>query len=350
MFFIIGKDYKINFLSPSVERISGFSVDEIIKNVLINFFHPDDRERFCKNFEQVLNGKSLENEYQLMKKDGSFFWVRTITKPLIEDNKIIGIIGTFSVIEDKKNKENEIIRLNKELEQIIYVTSHDLRTPLVNINGFSQEIKKTLSLLNDTINHENDIHSIKDAFAKNYKLLNEYLQFIFPSVTKINNLIDSLLAISRIGKAEPTISTIDMNKLANEILMILEFKLKTNKVNIYKTELPSCTGDVNLLNQLFLNLIDNSVKYRTLKGNANINIYCIENHRTNSYYIQDNGIGMKKEDLEKIFNLFYRANKTVQGEGIGLSIVKKIIEKLNGEIKVESELNKGTTFIVTLPK
>lgn len=251
-------------------------------------------------------------------------------------------------IDSITKKTNKLNDLKNELEQIIYVTSHDLRSPLVNIHGFSTEIKKQLTKLQDIIDNEDNIDNIKTGFNKINATISSFYNFIFPSISKINILIEGLLSLSRVGRVEVKFEQIDMNILMKNILTVFDFKINQNKIKIELSNLSNCNGDEKLLNQLFTNLIDNAIKYHSPKRDSVIKIYSELVKDNVTYIIEDNGIGINKENLDKIFIIYYRATNVSSGDGLGLSIVKKIIEKHDAKLSVESEFDKYTRFKITL--
>lgn len=251
-------------------------------------------------------------------------------------------------IDKIKQKTATLNSLKDELEQIIYVTSHDLRSPLVNIHGFSNEIKKQLAKVQNIVNTEGNIENIKSEFNKANSTISEFYNYIFPSISKINTLIDGLLSLSRVGRVEIKLEQVDMNQLFANIITIMDFKLNQNNIKLELSNVSSCYGDEKLLNQLFTNLIDNAIKYHSPKRDSFIKIYSKQNKNNVTYYIEDNGIGICKEDLDKIFTIYYRSVNVSSGDGLGLSIVKKIVDKLEGTIAVDSEIDKYSCFKATL--
>lgn len=278
----------------------------------------------------------------------------------IEDLSVLRTITEIIGHAYSRNKAEEQVRQlhldlitkNKELEQVVYVTSHDIRSPVVNILGFSDEMTKALNKLankifdeSNTINNKDDIEFLLD------KDVPQILNFIKISGQKIDKLLLALLKLSRLGRAAINKVNIDMNKLMSSLLDTFEFRIKQENVNIEISDLPDCFTDEVQINQVFSNLIDNAIKYRSPEREPILKISGVENENNVTYCIEDNGIGIPETELDKIFDVFYRINPENQdGEGIGLSLIKKTIERLGGEISVGSEEGKGTKFYITLEK
>jgi signal transduction histidine kinase len=252
-----------------------------------------------------------------------------------------------------KHAQDEILYKSKELENYLYVASHDLRSPLVNIQGFSQRMQKQYSALkafSEKLIVETELREKID------KLTNEEMprtiDFIQTNVTKMNNLIDSLLQISRTGRMPLEIKKLDMNVLFSNVINSYNFELTELGAMIETEDLPPCYGDENQLNQVFSNIIGNALKYRSPDTKPEIKISTKQTYNRIIYCISDNGKGMAERHLKKIWDVFYRIDPLASeaGEGIGLSIAKTIVTKHKGRVWVESEENKGTTFYIELLK
>jgi len=255
---------------------------------------------------------------------------------------ITAIKQTQKIISDK----------NKELENYLYVSSHDLRSPLVNIQGFSQRLQKNVDAITAILNECSLEPEAKEKIAAlTNEAIPKSLNFIFTNVSKMDVLINALLHISRTGRVKMTIAKVDMNQLIKEVTASLDFQLTELSAKITVQPLSDCFGDENLLNQLFTNIIGNAIKYRDTKRQLHIEISSeVKQHKV-IYSVKDNGIGIAPRHLEKIWNVFYRVDSSSakSGEGIGLSLVKIIAEKHYGKAWAKSEEGKGSAFAIELP-
>jgi signal transduction histidine kinase len=252
-----------------------------------------------------------------------------------------------------KKAEKALDEKNRELENYLFVASHDLRSPLVNVQGFSQRIQRLqqqLIQLIDSADLSPEWHEKIDAILK--EKMDQSLDFIFSNTQKMDHMINGLLKISRTGRIEMTYSPVSIQAIIEDILQNIRMKYEGDPIQFSVGELPGCYGDLSLLNQLFTNLIENAIKYRHPDRLPEIHIAAIEEENRVIYSIQDNGIGIDKRHLDRIWDVFYRVDTqgAVSGDGLGLSIVRKIVEKHQGHIWVGSEPDKGTTFYVELPK
>lgn len=269
---------------------------------------------------------------------------------------VAGIIGhayNRKIAEDKAQKlKIDLITKNKELEQVVYVTSHDIRSPVVNILGFSDEMIKALNkLTNKVFDQANTIHNQEDIEYLVNKDIPQIMNFIKISGQKIDKLLLALLKLSRLGRAAINKVNVDMNELMNSLLSTFEYRIKEQNVDIQIEPLSGCYTDEVQVNQVFSNLIDNAIKYRSPERKPIIKISSQENGEYVTYCIQDNGIGISEKELDKIFDVFYRIDPENQnGEGMGLALIKKTVERLDGDISVGSTEGKGTKFYISLEK
>jgi signal transduction histidine kinase len=260
--------------------------------------------------------------------------------------------------EAEAEQQRLMVRLaekNKELEQVVYVTSHDLRSPLVNIQGFSQELGYSLKELN---HHLEQMEAVPPDLGEKIshileRDIRESLQYIDASTAKMDGLLSGLLKLSRVDRVFSAHGVIDMDHLMSEILKAFEFQLKAAGVSVRLEPLPSCYGNETQVNQVFSNLVSNALKYLDPRRPGKISISGQQSGEDDFaiYCVQDNGIGIPRDHQKKIFEIFHRLNPgDSEGEGLGLAIVSKIVSRHNGRIWVKSQPGKGSRFFVSLPR
>lgn len=221
--------------------------------------------------------------------------------------------------------------VNKELEAFTYSVSHDLRTPLRAIHSY------TRILSDEYLNNVNaDGKHMMEAVMRNAK--------------KMGQLIDDLLSFSKVGKKELQLSMIDMKKLAETTLEELRVANDIFKTKITLHDLPPAIGDYILVGQVFANLISNAVKYSSAKENPEVEIGFKIIDGEPVYYVKDNGAGFDMKYYNKLFGVFQRlhAANEFEGTGVGLALVKRIIQRHGGRVWAEGELDKGAVFYFTL--
>ncbi len=247
----------------------------------------------------------------------------------------------------------ELERKNKELESIVYISSHDLRSPLVNIQGFGKNLQKYFG---QVLHELAEAHTLEDLRATTQPILAERipkaLGFIETSSTKMSILIDGLLRLSRIGRAPLQREPVDINLMMQTILTSAAFEIEKNNAQvIVEKNLAGCYGDVHQLNQVFSNLLDNAIKYRAPDRPLIIRIASQVQGDKVVYTVADTGVGMAPENREKIWEIFRRFNENdaTPGEGLGLTIARRIVERHGGKTWVESEPSVGSRFYIELP-
>jgi PAS domain S-box-containing protein len=247
----------------------------------------------------------------------------------------------------------ELRAKNEELESIVFIASHDLRSPLVNIEGFTGEVNKScleLRRLMGQISCDQEIRQQIDYLLE--KEVPESIHFITAGTAKMDALLSGLLRLSRIGTATIHIDPVQMNLLIQTVLGAMRFEIQRLGAEIRTEDLPNCLGDAVQINQVFSNLIDNAIKYRHPDRPIQIRIRGTAQGNQVVYSVTDNGIGIDPQHHDKIFEIFHQLNPVGPqgGQGLGLTIVRRILDRLDGRIWVESALGAGSTFHVALPR
>lgn len=300
-----------------------------------------------------------EEYYRKIAQDFGFdeeLYIEAVRKvPIIKEEKhnknlkvLAGLTEMLAEIGLQQKRQKVI---ENELEQIVYVASHDLRTPLVNIDGYNNEIVRLLNEINLILETNEISAEVKEKFDVIVKKnIPEAEHYISASISKMDALLSGLLKISRLGRRELKRERLDMNRLMSAISNTISYQLNEAGTSLEISELPSCSGDENQINNLFSNIIENALKYLNPERPGIIRISGRTEEGRSIYSVEDNGIGILPEHQDKIFEIFYQLKpKKSTGDGLGLSIVKKILEKHSGNIWLESEIGKGTKFYVSLP-
>jgi signal transduction histidine kinase len=241
-----------------------------------------------------------------------------------------------SIAERTKELEvqnNKLLSSNKELERFAYIASHDLKEPLLNINSFSKLLSKEIE------NTDNE-------------KLKGYANIINTGSDRMYQLVESILEFSKLADGKVLkFDRVDLNQILEQVRQSLEVKILEENVSLHVKDLPNTYGSASLLSSVFKNLIENAIKFNT-SGHPKIEIDYKEENNKYLFSIKDNGIGVKGDFKESIFEMFNRLNirNEFQGSGMGLSICKKIIELHKGEIWVENNKSEGSTFYFTIPK
>jgi hypothetical protein len=226
----------------------------------------------------------------------------------------------------------ELQKANQELESFTHSISHDLRAPLRAIGGFSNIL-------------------LKDFGPQLPEEAQRLIQVVVLSGAQLTQMIDGLLKFCRLGRQALSREPIDLAALARQAVESLRCDQQDKRVKVQIGNLPGCIGDPMLLNQVFVNLVSNAFKFTTHTKNPAVEIGSEQRNGENVYFVRDNGIGFEMQYADKLFGVFQRLHSEEEfgGNGVGLSIVKRIIERHGGRIWAEAELEKGATFFFTLP-
>jgi signal transduction histidine kinase len=236
---------------------------------------------------------------------------------------------------------DQLATVNRELEDFLYVASHDLRAPLINVQGFANEVNLGLS---DLRAYTNDIQEARAICAD----IEESVRFIHSGTNRMDGLIKGLLNVSRIATRTNATADVDLETTVQKIVESFQYQLDQHRIDVKVGPLPAVRGDPLRLNQAFSNLIDNAIKYMGNSPTRRIEIGTRNGDGTLLFYVKDTGPGIPEESHEAVFGLFRRLGNGVAGEGLGLTMVRKIVEKHGGRIWVESVSGQGSTFWFTL--
>ncbi len=234
---------------------------------------------------------------------------------------------------------------------IVYIASHDLRSPLVNVQGFSRELARACGTLR--LKFTSGENGVGDRTELNRILeeeVPEAIEFIQAGVAKMDALLSGFLRFSRLGHQALNLQRLDVKEMLDGIVQTMEYQINQTGTIVRIEDLPPCQGDLTQIGQVFSNLLDNALKYRDPIRVPEVRVSgSVEDGRA-VYAFKDNGVGIPVEHRKKVFEIFQRLNpKGAPGEGLGLTIAVKILERQNGRIWVESEPRCGSTFFVSLP-
>jgi len=346
----VDADGLYTYSSPVVERILGYEPEEIIgKKHFYDFFAPDMREELKKTVLDIFDRKETFRDFvnQYEHKNGTLVFLETSATTILDNNgNLQGYRGVDKDITERIRAEEEIKRLNadlnvratqleeanRELESFSYSVSHDLRAPLRAIDGFSRML---LEDYGDKLDDEGR------------RLLN----IIRSSTQKMGELIEDLLALSRVGRKDIEVLDIDMDKLAKAVFDDIKTTMPERELQFILKPLPPAYGDPGMIRQVFVNLLSNAIKFTTPKKAATIEVDGWGNENENIYCVRDNGVGFDVQYTNKLFGTFQRLHSTeeFEGTGIGLAIVQRVIKRHGGRVWAEGKVNEGATFYFTLP-
>ena len=359
MLFLHDMEGAIIDVNQAAILATGYSREELLK-MRVYDIDPDADVRHDQKqiWEAMPHQESKQFDVRHKRKDGSIYWAEVRAGKLMLKGVPYIMALANDISERKKAKEEREARIkklqskNEEMGNILFIAGHDLRGPLVNVQGFAGELEKSLNALKEELSNSDLPKTTRDKLNLLLKTdIPESLHFIKEGSQMMNTLLSGLLRLSRISKTggdHPVV--LDVNQLIGNICKGLRFRIQESQVDLQiDGSLPACYGDATLIAQVFANLIDNAIKYRKPEGPCKIRIRGHRRSGQSLYRIEDNGIGIAPENKEKIFELFHQLNPSAGGEGVGLTIVRRVLEHQNGKIKIDSEEGSGTIVSVTLP-
>ncbi|MHC1623332.1 MAG: sensor histidine kinase [Candidatus Methanospirareceae archaeon] len=326
---VIADGEKIIECNNALEEIFGYSMDELIGKSVDILFKDKFGEFRNQMYEAIEEKGYYVTEFWTKKRSGEKLALE-LSFAGLKDNA--GLVTVVRDITDRKEAEEGLKRVNQDLEDFAFTVSHDLKTPLQTILGFSYLLMEDYG----------------DKLGESGK---EYIEKLIEGASQMERLINDLLKLSRVGRKYAEIEIVDLNEVVEEIKLDLGAEIKERNERIVSSDLPKIRTQRTWIKELFLNLISNGLKYNESET-PTVEIGYEEDEGEYRFKIRDNGIGIERENYEKIFKIFERVDpySKYEGTGAGLAICKKIIESIGGKIWVESEPGRGTTFYFSISK
>jgi PAS domain S-box-containing protein len=335
-------DFGATFVSDNVTRQMGYQPQDFTADpeFWMNHLHPDDVPRVLASLETLLLEGTLAYEYRFLNKSGRYIWMRD-EMTLVRDasGQPTEIVGAWIDVTSRKEAEaerealiRELTEKNSELTRFTYTVSHDLKSPLVTIGGF----------LN---------HVAEDAASGRLDRLGPDIDRIQKAVKKMGRLLNELLELSRVGRIMADPESIPFQDLAAQAMESVQGRLDDRGVKVeIQPDLKTVRGDRARLTQVVQNLLDNAAKFMGSQADPHVEIGRMPGgDGLATFFVRDNGMGIAPKHHERVFGLFDKLDTTSDGTGVGLALVKRIIEVHGGRVWVESEEGKGATFFFTLP-
>jgi PAS domain S-box-containing protein len=334
----------LDWVAGAFEQITGYTFEEYIdRGGWRSLLYPDDISLDDRALEILQANQTVVHDIRCFHKDGSVRWMRVYAHPVWDRSRqlLTGIYGAVQDITERKEAEAEREKLireleakNAELERFTYTVSHDLKSPLVTIRGFLGYIEKSISTGN-TDRIKADMARITEATNRMQRILNE------------------LLELSRIGRIKNPSETVSFEAIVHEAVELVRGSIEAHKVQVeIMPGLPVVYGDRVRLAEVVQNLLDNACKFMGEQPHPMIKVGATGTDQDGKpiLFVQDNGTGIDPQFHDRVFGLFNKLDPHSEGTGIGLALVKRIIEVHQGKIWIESQgSGSGTTFYFTLP-
>lgn len=337
---IASLDGKINFVNPAFLNIFKYKDEsEVIGKNAAELFAPKKVRKFADLTAVIDNEKGDIEEFNVHREDGSGCSVE-VSCSNVNDNSgnIIGRMAFFVDVTERRQIKKKLMstladlqRSNTDLQQFAYVASHDLQEPLRMVASYTQLLEKRYKDKLDT-----------DA--------REFIQFAVDGALRMQRLINDLLSYSLVGARQKTVKPTDCHSVLGQVIAGLSDEIEQNNVIITNDDLPTVMADASQMHELIKNLVCNAIKFSSEHA-PRVHISAKQDGNKWLFSVQDNGLGIDPQYKDKIFLIFQRLHSKEEypGTGIGLAICKRIVERHNGKIWVESNVGKGSTFYFTLP-
>lgn len=360
-------------VSPSVEALYGFTPEEFMARHQSEFLHPEDRQRTMDFSVTAIRSARqpgafrLENRY--LCKDGSFRWmswvavtdrtteyIYVIGRDITENKRLETDLRTANEEMEMRVRERtaELERAYEELKSYAYIISHDLRTPMINIQGFLNELAMSVNMIVPAMRSQlanvpdEQRQPVETAIERD---IPEAMRFIDIAVNNMDRMIRSLLTLSRYGNRPLEFQHLDLNEIVAEQLDLLAHQINRQSAMVTVGDLPVITGDRGALRIILANILKNAVQYLDAERPGQIKIYHLDGEKHWTIAVEDNGRGIEARHADRVFEIFRRVgSQDTEGEGMGLAYVQTLVRRHDGQLWFESELGKGTTFYFSIAK
>ena len=327
---LLDENGKVNQVNQGFQQMFGFDMHELKGKNLNDYIVPDHLQNEGIDLNNLITSNKVVRLDTIRRhREGKLVNVILYGVPIMQENQTIGIYGVYIDITDRMKVEDELKIRNAELDNFVYKVSHDLRAPLSSILGL-------VNLAKLPGNTDNPL---------------EYIEIIGGKVEHLDHFIGDVLSHSKNLKMEVTINKVDFAHVIDRTFNDLSYLEGASEISrVIRIDGIDFYSDPWRISEIFRNLISNAIKYRQTEGvQSEVSIKVHVDHLRAEISFADNGIGIDEANLNKIFEMFYRATEQSDGSGIGLYIVKNAVDKLGGQISVSSRPGHGTRFNIVLP-
>jgi len=377
--YTLDTEGRIDSWSIGTQNLAGYTPEEALGQDFSLVFTPAEIQEGepRRMLEEAARSGRCATEGWRSRRDGSQFWSSGVLTAIRDDagnltgyvrvardmtaqkrmaEQLAQLAASLEIQVAERTRElgltvAELQRKNKEIESFVYIVTHDLRSPLVNVKGFAHELEMSCKHLKEVVracpNWERcwpDVQPVLD------EEIGEALRYISASTSKFERLLNALLGLSRHGRQDYDLTRVNVCELATNAVDTFHQEITAVGAEVEVGTLPSVTADATALGQVFSNLIGNALKYRNPKQSLRIEVGGQEEGDVVHYWVRDNGLGIPESSKAKLFQVFQRFHPgRAEGEGMGLAIAHRIVERHGGKIWAESREGEGTTFHFSLP-
>jgi PAS domain S-box-containing protein len=330
---VYDENWRIRFISPYTELLTGHTAEEFY-TAQEDIFESISVERYARAKKVSQLGEDFHVQYQIRHRSGVMLWLDTRMVPITdEDGGVIGLLAVTIDVTESIRQRKQLEEQNQDLKDFSYMVSHDLKAPIFTIKGMVAALRE-------------DYAERLDADA------NGLLNYIVEGADRLEKLVSSVIEYSSITIRDSKIQSVFLGEILKSVLTDLSEQIRISEAKIViPSSLPYLKGDPVRLYQVFSNLFGNAIKYRSPERALSIELRITRlEHDFVKIEIKDNGLGIPPGKLSDIFRPYHRAHSSeIEGSGIGLASVKKIVEKAGGSVSVVSEEGAGSIFSVVIP-
>ncbi len=341
--YIVNPDnsLKKDWSTHAFHEITGYSFQEVDKDGWERLVHPDDRDLALTRFVRLLNNEVDVTEFRIITKSGEIRWLRDHGYPVYDEKqgRVVHIYGAAQDITERRRFEEQLQQQaqalqerNEELDAFAYTVAHDLKNPIASMMGFASLMQNYYDRMTPD------------------KVM-EYLKLIMESGYKLKDIINALLLLAGVSKMESVeLTELDMQILVDDARQRLRTLIEEKEAVIIAPDAwPSARGYGPWIEEVWTNYLSNALKYGGEPPRIELGAQATDDGMVR-FYVRDNGRGLTPEEQSRVFTPFTRLNQVkIEGHGLGLSIVQRIVHKLGGEVQLESTPGEGCTFSFTLP-
>lgn len=347
LYCIINYEGRIININPAFEKELGHPRNDLKGRSIDDFVHYDDQNNLRKILKYLLVTKQAASTIcKFRHLDGSYRQLRLSFMANEEENKVF--IVAHDITEHTRQKE-ELESINHHLEEVVKERTESLETAMKNMESFSFSVSHDLRAPLRAMSGFANMLQEKYGQEMNDEA-KRFLNIIIAEANRMGEIINDLLAFSRMQRSVKKVQPFDSKKLVNTVFEDILFESNFREMKIDVGELPEICADYQMMKIVWTNLITNAIKYSKPDQKPEIRIWHEANTDFDTFFISDNGIGFDQDNEDRIFRVFERLDNTKEGSGIGLSIVRMVIDRHGGKVSAKGKANEGATFSFTLPR
>jgi PAS domain S-box-containing protein len=340
----------VRYQSPAIQRILGYAVAEDVGRPAIDQVHPEDAARLREVVAAIAPevGATARAQYRVRHKDGSWRWVESVISNLLDEPSVQALVFNYRDVTEARAAEAEIRRLNDTLEERVAQRTAELQAAIEDLDWFTASVSHDLRAPLRVMTSYGEL--LAEHAASLPAEAQRYLAAAQENARRMQRLIDDLLAFSRLGRRPLARRRVDPAAVAREALESLAAESAGRDVDVQIAALPECRADRGLLRQVYANLIGNALKFTQPGKPAVVEVGARRDGGRVVYFVRDQGVGFDMRQADKLFGVFQRLHRRgeYEGTGVGLAIVRRIVERHGGRVWAESAIGRGATFYWTI--